>query len=382
MLQNFKAKLTLFGLLLVASFSLAAQDALNCPNWVPKTFKAVYSEKAGLLGNGGGSWWDPDYKTPITCEQVGTVGTVLQEVNKLVDGKLGVPKTPYLNLIDEDGNAYLAGNIINVPMKIIFDGYGKHPIYTHAVWAHEYGHAIFGHNMKYALKDWAEMDRNMKSYIEFMMKYTLRATRLQKYAYELDQLKKAHSDDLERINYLAKQIDQIQEQINAMEKESEKFNDLNFHDDLNTFSGGYNELFADTVAVMHAGGKGDIIADSLFRTGLWEDKNYKSMIKNRDFTNRENRIERWKVVTEEHDNFAPTRYHLYKYYIDNPIYRRYKGYVVYKLFISIKLEFEKYLPALNKIDMEDPDTIVYLNKSLMKRIDEEFAKDKKYFSQK
>lgn len=141
---------------------------------------------------------------------------------------------------------------------------------------------------------------------------------------------------------------------------------------LNNISASYNEFFADIIAVIYSQ-KGDAIYDALFRTGLGFETN-KSFIA-RDFTNRSNEITKWNPTQDDleiHNLLAPARYHVWKYYLDNPVYAHNKGVIAKEVLKAISREIVKfkdtYGPFIKSYGYSR-DMAFIMNKSLINQID-------------
>lgn len=274
----------------LASASLASADAV-CPQYMPRPFSAIETK----IDLGGG---DVLEGKRVDCAKIGLGAKVVSGIQQMIGRELPVPSSITFRMVDVFDNAFFnpQDNSLNVPYQMVMDNYSKNPVYSIPVWAHEFGHSILDNTLAPAAPKWrALIKRRM-----------------------------AGGDGEGTVDGPGEGQRPSPAQV------------------LEAIIGGYDEYFADVIAVLYTG-KGDAVSRSLFLTGLMANpegkpgacpnrdpkcrprssskKSILEMSVGRDFTDRANQLGRWKGVdpTDIHNLLAPARYHIYKYYISNPL---------------------------------------------------------------
>jgi hypothetical protein len=284
-MQSIQASLLAF---LTLTFSAStAFAALECPGLTPRPFSKIESHFTVPDGSGR-----VIQSKSIDCKKVALGAKVVTDIQRMITPALLAPASIQFNMVDVYDNAffYPLDFSLNVPYQIIFDGYTKNPVFTVAVWAHEFGHAVFNQNIKEVTKKW--------------------------YAFLKPRLDPSVGDP---------------------------------EDVVYAFVRAYNEYFADVIAVLYTG-RGDSVAEGLHFTGLVANpegapskcanrsseecrprnntQNDMSKIStNRDFTERRNQLGTWRGINPAnfHNVLAPARFHIWKYYLSNPLIKKEKA---------------------------------------------------------
>lgn len=260
-----------------------AQAEIVCPAFVPVPFAKI--ETKIDLGN------EIIQAKNIDCKKIGIGADLIADIQKFLGRELTTPPKLIFRMVDHFDNAFFDPSDIslNVPHQIMMGKYAKNPVHTIPVWAHEYGHAILDHNLLGIAPSW------------------------------LKQVKKRASEDA-----------------------GSAIGILDF------IVAPYHEFFADVLTVLYTE-EGSSVADALAMTGFLANPegsptdcpnqsspecrprnrtvDVQASLRNRDFTDRANQFGRWKPVRPDdiHNLLAPTRYHVWKYYLDNPEFRREKA---------------------------------------------------------
>lgn len=192
--------------------------------------------------------------------------------------------------------------------------YSKHPKYDLVSVAHEFGHSIFHETM---LKRSGLYRKRTNSFAEFSERIKKSKEKMASLETELEKV----SDD--------KKAQAIEERLIKLEDQLLDYQEIFWNTYLNDPYGkiqslidGYNELFADLTAVLYFKDP-KIMYKSLTNT------KYLQYLKNetghepaisRDFTNRNNKIERWLETDEPHEIFAPVRYFIFETFLSRPLF--------------------------------------------------------------
>jgi hypothetical protein len=282
-----------FGLafLFASSVSATALAAPTCPQYVPFPFFSI----SNIIDLGDGSHI---VGKNIDCAKIGVGAQLITKIQRLLGTQIEMPKRLRFNMVDVFDNAFhfSGDSSLNVPVQLFSGEYKKHPVHTHPVWAHEYGHAILNTSIESALSGWRSALRlNSRS-----------------------SSKSIEQDPMAQV--------------------------------FQTLLMGYHEFFADVVAVLYTG-EGDSVSKSLYFTGIQANpegkpsvcpnsfpecrSSNKVKLKNsmavvtasRSFLDRRNQLPAWKGVhpLDGHNLFAPARFHIWKYYLSNPAFRAKKA---------------------------------------------------------
>ncbi len=291
----------------------------------------------------------------LTCNRVDQIASIVFSLQKvLVPSGLTLPKSLDLKILHKFDNAYYAWGQVVLPYSLTIDKFEKHPNHTLNVWSHEFGHAIFNESMGKLIPKWNDLKFAMALLMPLYNEQGKLASELEK------------ENDPFKVVAIQTRLKEITEKMKEIRK--------TFYEAfiLNDISASYNEFFADIVAVIYSQ-KGDAIYDALFRTGLGFETN-KSFIA-RDFTNRSNEITKWNPTQDDleiHNLLAPARYHVWKYYLDNPIYAHNKGVIAKESLRAISREIVKfkdtYGPFIKSYGYSK-DMAFTMNKSLINQID-------------
>jgi hypothetical protein len=271
---------THFVLLSALSLSIAGSASANliCPGLSPVPFSTIETSIRTKKGRIDGKH--------IDCEKVAVGAKVVSGIQRMLGNELPTPRSITFRMVDQFDNAYFAPEdlSLNVPYQIVLDSYTKNPVYSPAVWAHEFGHAVLDATLASAASKWRSViHRNLNG--------------------------SADSDSASDILDLLIQP--------------------------------YHEFFADVIAVLYTG-RPDAVAKALYLTGFMANpegspsecpnrsreecrpRNRTSdptvMAYSRDFSDRRNQLGTWRGVDprDDHDLLAPARYHVWKYYFSNP----------------------------------------------------------------
>jgi hypothetical protein len=211
----------------------------------------------------------------------------------MVAGELPAPKSITFRMVDTFDNAFFAPEdaSLNVPYQIVLDHYSKNPVYSPAIWAHEFGHAI------------------------------LDAT-------------------LAQLRAVAKWRSLIKRNLTDSAVEPGEA--------VQILLAPYHEFFADVIAVLYMGNP-QAVSDSLYMTGFMANPegspttcpnrsdpkcrprnrqvDMHLLATSRDFSDRHNQLGAWKGVDprDDHNLLAPARYHIYKYYLSNALIKNQRG---------------------------------------------------------
>jgi hypothetical protein len=273
-------------LTLLVAVSTASAN-LNCPGLTPVPFSSI--DNSIDLGLG-----QIIQGKDIDCNKVAIGANVVSGIQNMVAGQLPAPHSITFRMVDQFDNAFFDPSDIslNVPYQLVLNNYSKNPVYSPAVWAHEFGHSI------------------------------LDAT-------------------LTKINADSKWTALISKTMDGSIGSPEGV--------IQALLMPYHEFFADCVAVLYTG-KPDAVAKGLYLTGFManpegspsECPNKSSpkcrprqkhasdpriMATSRDFAERSNQLGTWKGVNpgDDHDLLAPARFHIWKYYYSNALMKAQKG---------------------------------------------------------
>ncbi len=275
--------LSLFTILAAGS----ASAGLTCPGLTPVPFSTI--DNSIDLGMG-----EIVQGKDIDCKKVAIGAQVVTGIQSMVAGQLPAPHSITFRMVDQFDNAFFDPSDIslNVPYQLVLNNYSKNPVYSPAVWAHEFGHSI------------------------------LDAT-------------------LTKINADAKWSALIAKTMDTSVQSPEGV--------IQALLMPYHEFFADCIAVLYTG-KPDAVAKGLYLTGFMANpegsptecpnksspkcrprNNHASdprvIATSRDFTERSNQLGTWRGVDprDDHDLLAPARFHIWKYYFSNALVKSQKG---------------------------------------------------------
>lgn len=404
--------------LLTAKFSFSLPLAPKCSNIVPNVFKSIYTEEFGLevsydIMDIVGDIYDE--KTPIEnsigCDSFEKVASVLKAVQKKFQNYLIYPKSPTLNMVNTYNNAYNFSDHLHLPKKLLIAGLDKHPKHNVAVWAHEYGHSIFNHLMRKVSADWNDYSRLVSGYKDSLHAINNKHNPLLRSCHQkYNEMIKSGMPSKEAKKALSKDcvetIMALREKEIMLEQKANKL--LAPYGALSFAAGGYNEFFADVIAVALLD-DGAVIHDALYRSGLNYHKSAQKSL-GRDFTTRKNDLDALKITPvtyierESHNILSAVRRHVWKYYLSNPIYKKNIGETVQKIFKATAkqvLELTSALISSEKVqklllnpleDTEDEQTgkitkglspeerkdlktlVIKINERLIEEIDKQFEK--------
>ena len=126
----------------------------------------------------------------LTDRQISESESVIYDINDMLAGHLKIPQSIMLDMAKRDGGAFkarLSGDIgqIEAPYQIVKEGAGtkpkqftKHPVYSRAIMAHEYGHAIFFETMRLRRESFAQAMNKWPNYWEFDLPRSREAVKL------------------------------------------------------------------------------------------------------------------------------------------------------------------------------------------------------------
>ncbi len=268
---------------IVVSGASGAMAEIACPAFVPVPFAKI--ETKIDLGS------EVIQAKNIDCKKIGVGADLIAEIRNMLGRELTTPPKLIFRMVDHFDNAFFDPRDIslNVPHQIMMGKYAKNPVHTLPVWAHEYGHAVLDHNLIGIAPSWISQVKK-------------RAT-------------KSAGAPAEIIDFVVAP---------------------------------YHEFFADVLTVLYTE-DGASVADALYMTGFVANPegspkdcpnksdaecrprnssaDVRASLRNRDFTDRANQFGRWRAVSpdEIHNILAPSRYHVWKYYLDNSEFRREKA---------------------------------------------------------
>ena len=301
-----------------------------------------------------------DAKKNITQDEekyLAYYNSAISKVNsELLDGNIDIERPPgiinlEITLKDSEGALYyLEGDVkIETPFQYELQSYSskklkkmksytKHPKYSIPLFYHEYGHSIFIHNIK---KN-KYINDNVISLSLREESLSLRGKQLFE---ELDQLELSITN--ENSSLVKKKHHQIKGIISELELIKKNKKDPLFIKNDSIISS-FEELFSDIIAVLTINDpkaivntlkftKNEITEDGLIRendnlmSSLYDDRIY------RDFTHKNNSIERWIESEDIHEAMAPTRYFLYINYLKRPRYQnpKHKKTLLKNVFVAI-----------------------------------------------
>lgn len=291
------------------------------------------------MGNG------PITASRIGCAAVGDVAQVIANVRGFLGSQLGSPRSIDLKMVDVMDNAFFSpeDHSLEIPFQLMMGEYTKHPVYTHPVWAHEYGHSIFDANLLAKEKQWEALMQRL--------------------------LGEPSNSDL-----TAQAMDLVVTP--------------------------YNEFFADVIGVLYAG-RGDAVYRALYMTGWVTNPNGKPgtcigpqcrarhsridpriSLSNRNFLETKNQLDRWRTVAPDdvHNLLGPTRVHVWKYHLSTPGMRNARGVMARTVLIAIVSEIDRRMKALargghlTQIGLgQELSRVKEINQGLMDAIDRAFA---------
>ena len=236
----------------------------------------------------------------------------------------------------------------------------KHPKFTQAVIAHEYGHAFFYENMRQRFPD------IFSPVSKFETKYVSVTAAIKKMRASEENIKSqlvlanAASDEV-KAERLSKELRIIQHG-SLLEASMESEAVLIPLQRLRRTLEPYSELFADAVAVR-------VFNDPSVMRRFYQSANghgvRRSMVPATDFS-RNHRAEHWNL-TEPHVLLSPTRTHLWRQYFSNPAYARYPD-LMSRLLAAIGKEVRSHVNVTEQLSPRK------MNEQLIKAIDEEMAR--------
>ncbi|MCT4643072.1 MAG: hypothetical protein N4A33_12345 [Bacteriovoracaceae bacterium] len=357
-------------LLLALIVSFTAQAQLKCPEWAD-TFRKIYADESGLLE---ADYYEEDASSTISCRDVAKIGNVVNEVHSLLGSKIRKPDKLILNVMNDYENAYVAGPLINVPTTLLVQGLTKHPRYTKTVWVHEYGHAILDENLKTKVRGWKTLHLYLEKYIHASIKSARAEDKIIKLQDIMDELEnQGHAKEAlkikNKLDKVVKESDFLDERVYKLEAELLK------REKLNIMAMPYHELFADVLAVVYDK-DGAAVSKALSRTKFMNHhhQEYRTSVRHRDFTDRNNRIDRFKgSVHDIHGYFAPVRYHLWTNYLRRPSYLRESSKTLKKVLDAIVSEINYLLQFSDRYEDFFEFDIKKINERLIKEIDKQFS---------
>ncbi|MBS1960569.1 MAG: hypothetical protein JST04_00020 [Bdellovibrionales bacterium] len=262
----------------------SAQADLDCPGLIPRPFSSI--ETRIDLGNG-----QIIEAKNIDCKKVNVGAKVVLGIQQMLGRALPYPSSIHYRMVDKFDNAFFDPSDVslNVPYQLVLDNYSKNPVYSPAVWAHEYGHSVLDAVLRSAAPQWRAI------------------------------IKRKLADD----TGTPAQV-------------------------LDLLISSYHEFFADVIAVLYTQ-KPDAVARGLYMTGFMTNpegspsvcpnkssekcrpRNRTSdprvIATSRDFADRHNQLGTWRGVdpSDDHDLLAPARFHIWKYYLSNPQIKHEEG---------------------------------------------------------
>lgn len=276
-------KYTSLLLLFVSTQAFALDSDLVCPQYVPAPFSRIETQidlPDGRVIEGKN----------IDCRKVGLAADTVTGVRRMIGTAVTLPGASPFRMVDTFDNAFFNPRdlSLNVPYQLVMGDYSKNPVYGIPVMAHEYGHSILNANLAPLAGKWLSI---------------------------IDQQATGNVSPPEEV--------------------------------LDALIAPYHEFFADVIAVLYTG-EGDCISRSLYMTGFVanpegrpgscpnsDDRcrprnssaNVRAALSPRDFTDRSNQMGRWTGVDPRriHNVLAPSRYHVYKYYLSNPVMAHQRG---------------------------------------------------------
>lgn len=274
----------LSALVLALSAGSAYAD-LSCPGLSPRPFSVIQTEID--LRDGSPVVRAKD----IDCQKIAVGAKVVSGIQQMLGRDLAAPSSLIFRMVDRYDNAFFDPREIslNVPYQLVLGSYSKAPVYSIAIWAHEFGHAILDQVLRDAAPKW-------RAFIK---------------------------------RRLAPSAGPSADVLEAMISP-------------------YHEFFADVIAVLYTG-KGDSVARGLHMTGFVANPegspsecanrsnekcrprnssaDVRGLSTNRDFLDRKNQLGTWRGVKpgDDHNLLAPARYHIWKYYLSNAEIKYQKG---------------------------------------------------------
>jgi len=297
--------------------------------------------------------------SPLPSKMVQQAEHVIHEVDEMLGGVLRPPKKLKLILSNRSEKAAALGAnpakgempLIYAPFQLESAGRVKHPIFSRAALAHEYGHILIHETFP----DWIP---GVYRKIERLKRKTLE--RLKGIGDETSE----YNADLVRKRTLMLSADDPRTKELAALKKALDAAEMKYYE-VSIYSSAYQELFADTVAVALEG-DGKAIYRTLHRTGT-KDPIKTKLANARDFT-RKYSVSRWRA-TQKHVYFSPTRAYLWKHYLSNPEFRRQPQEIVRKLYLAIRREFLD-LYSTGKLEKISPSDA---NRRMIEAIERQFA---------
>lgn len=275
----------LFVALSLVVFAAPAYADLSCPGLSPRPFSTIQTE----IDLGDGS--PPVRAKGIDCAKVAVGAKVVSGIQQMLGRDLAAPSSIIFRMVDRYDNAFFDPRQIslNVPYQLVLGSYTKAPVYSIAIWAHEFGHAVLDHTLRDAAPKWRAF---------------------------------------------------IKRRLAASSGSSAEV--------LEALISPYHEFFADVIAVLYSG-KGDAVARGLHMTGFVANPegspsecenrssekcrprnssaDMRGLSTNRDFLDRRNQLGTWRGVRpgDDHNLLAPARYHVWKYYLSNALIKHQPG---------------------------------------------------------
>ncbi|MGE3610951.1 MAG: hypothetical protein AB7I27_15275 [Bacteriovoracaceae bacterium] len=350
-------------------FSSAVFAQFSCPNSPHSFFSKIYNEENGIVPN---DVTDLQQRVRVQnnlgCKEAELVEELVSSIKTMINGQLLLADKLILNLRYASDGAHLYGNIFDVPMKYGNSKTLESDILTKAVWAHEYGHAIFEKNFLIKIPDFVVVVENSKRANELVIERTF-------LKYTIFQNKK----DLEITQSLGNQtqLDLLAEKIAQDTKQLKDLESRILDEHINLGNNWayleilpfYHELFADLVATLLFK-NGSIVSQSLSSIGLSNNQT-----ECRDFENPGNELYLWRPNDEEHCALAPARFFLWKMYQSNNEFRARSGEFLRLVFNSIVEELIYYHPLVlsNSVDVMSDSFILEMNERLISRLKESLA---------
>lgn len=321
----------------------------------------------------------------VHCNHAGEVAQVIRDINRLTPN-MEKPGDIKLSLLWKSNIAFFnpLEPLILLPYRYVSKGLNKHPHYTFTIWAHEYGHAFFLMAMEKRTEFWNAMlsYRGKKSKLREKLDFNLEAYHTI--------VRKIRELDPEKDADLIKKLEKEKESQEAIVEEL-RLNALNVdhvYKKLRAFVlqiFGHNELFADIVATVY-------VKDfrAVYKTLAFVGYNFiedgKDMLKKavyRDFTNRKNKLKRWRPDRSVHSIMAPTRYYIWNRYLKNGLYNRFPELTI-KIVLNAAVNEANKLWEISKQRILDPknekwqDPKIFeldiLNIRFMNSLDREFRR--------
>ncbi len=309
------------------------------------------------------------FKRVVGAEQAKELFDVVSEVNKIAGKSFVIPSRVDMQVFRYEYTAYhtkvklkAGGELpqIVTPYQFGVEDYtkvrmSKHPKFSRPILAHEYGHAIFAENIYHEIPEWKELEETA-----YMMRYI---------EARLEQLRGFVKNPKLSPPPQVKDLSDAQAQLAHLEQVfKEASNDAQVQGAvwLNHLARSYNEVFADSVAVIYAKDPSAIAKALNFTKRKLDPGDF------RDFMNKMDGA-KW-THDEEHVLFSPVRYALGKNYIFNPQFHDHEEIVLRKIFNAITDEMRYYSRAIHYKDFSllKNQTTKVINERFIKSVEQRF----------